>query len=134
MGQRFFSAAEANAALALVRPIAADLVDLHRRLRTLHQEFRARRRNSGTSQEELDAATSQIDALTAQFRACAEELVEIGVQLKDAERGLVDFPGRIDGDRVLLCWQLGEPRVEWYHREEDGFGGRRRIPEPVHVE
>ena len=49
----------------------------------------------------------------------------LGVQLKDFERGLVDFPSLRDGRVVLLCWQLGEgDELEWWHDVDAGFAGR----------
>jgi hypothetical protein len=53
------------------------------------------------------------------------ELEGLGVQLKDFERGLVDFPSLRDGRVVLLCWQLGEgDELEWWHDVDAGFAGR----------
>jgi hypothetical protein len=53
------------------------------------------------------------------------ELESLGVQLKDFDRGLVDFPSLRDGRVVLLCWQLGEgDQLEWWHDMESGFSGR----------
>jgi len=53
------------------------------------------------------------------------ELEALGVQLKDFDRGLVDFPSLRDGKVVLLCWQLGEgEEVEWWHDMDAGFAGR----------
>jgi hypothetical protein len=56
------------------------------------------------------------------------ELHEMGVQLKDYSRGLIDFPSMRDGRVVLLCWQLGEPEyIEWWHEIEAGFAGRKPL-------
>lgn len=56
------------------------------------------------------------------------ELHELGVQLKDYTRGLIDFPAMRDGRVVLLCWQLGEGEtIEWWHEVEDGFAGRQPL-------
>ena len=53
------------------------------------------------------------------------ELESLGVQLKDFERGLIDFPSLRDGRVVLLCWQLGEgDEVEWWHDVDAGYAGR----------
>ncbi len=56
------------------------------------------------------------------------ELHNLGVELKDYSRGLIDFPS-LRGDRlVLLCWQLGEnERIEWWHEPEAGFAGRQPL-------
>ena len=59
------------------------------------------------------------------FTAEIAELEESGVQLKDFDRGLIDFPSLRDGRVVLLCWQLGEgDEVEWWHDMDAGFAGR----------
>lgn len=50
-----------------------------------------------------------------------------GIQLKDLERGLVDFPSVRDGRPVLLCWLLGEPSVDFWHELSTGFAGRRPL-------
>lgn len=59
------------------------------------------------------------------------ELEERGIVLRDVERGLVDFPSRHpQGKTVLLCWQIGEPDLGWWHLPEDGIAGRRPLPLP----
>ena len=56
------------------------------------------------------------------------ELEELGVQLKDYERGLIDFPTMRDGRIVLLCWKLDEgDQLEWWHEVEAGFAGRQPL-------
>lgn len=51
-----------------------------------------------------------------------------GLELKGIAPLLLDFPARLDGDSVLLCWLEGERELRWYHRPEYGFAGRRLIP------
>lgn len=55
------------------------------------------------------------------------EFDAIGVQVKDLEQGLLDFPCIIDGQTVLLCWKLGEKEIAYWHTEEDGFAGRKPL-------
>jgi hypothetical protein len=55
------------------------------------------------------------------------EIEEIGVQVKDLEQGLLDFPSTIDGRPVLLCWKLGEKEIGFWHSPEDGFAGRKPL-------
>jgi hypothetical protein len=55
------------------------------------------------------------------------EFEEIGVQVKDLELGLLDFPCVLDGQTVLLCWKLGEKDIGFWHTEEDGFAGRKPL-------
>ncbi|HEY4382284.1 MAG TPA: DUF2203 domain-containing protein [Acidobacteriaceae bacterium] len=55
------------------------------------------------------------------------EIDEIGVQVKDLEQGLLDFPCVMDGKMVLLCWKLGEKEIGFWHTPEDGFAGRKPL-------
>jgi hypothetical protein len=57
------------------------------------------------------------------------EMDEIGVQVKDLEAGLLDFPCRLDDEIVLLCWRAGEPSIEHWHTMESGFQGRQPVDE-----
>ena len=56
-----------------------------------------------------------------------QEIERAGVLLKDIELGLIDFRAEMDGEPALLCWQFGEPEVTFWHREGEGFAGRRPI-------
>jgi hypothetical protein len=58
------------------------------------------------------------------------ELEEQGLVLRDPDRGLIDFTALHNGREVLLCWQLGEDELGWWHLPEDGFAGRRPLPLP----
>jgi hypothetical protein len=63
--------------------------------------------------------------------AALAELEERGVVIRQVDKGLVDFPSRgSDGEAYLLCWQVGEPELAWWHRPEDGFAGRHPLPLP----
>jgi hypothetical protein len=56
-------------------------------------------------------------------------LERLGVIVKDADRGLVDFPAlRESGEEVLLCWQVGEDEIGYWHGLEEGFAGRKPLP------
>jgi hypothetical protein len=55
------------------------------------------------------------------------EIDEIGVQVKDLDKGLLDFPCAMEGKTILLCWKLGEKEIGYWHSEEEGFAGRKPI-------
>jgi hypothetical protein len=61
------------------------------------------------------------------LREAIEGITELGVQVKDLETGLVDFPTTYHGEEVLLCWRLGEPRIGHWHGLEEGVRGRKPI-------
>jgi hypothetical protein len=55
------------------------------------------------------------------------EINAIGVQVKDLDIGLLDFPCKVNGEIVLLCWRMGEPTISHWHGTEEGYAGRRPI-------
>jgi hypothetical protein len=72
---------------------------------------------------------SEMEGHMQQVRESIAEIDAIGVQVKDLDSGLLDFPCRIDDQVVLLCWKLGEPAIEHWHTMEAGFKGRQPVDE-----
>jgi hypothetical protein len=127
---RTFTPDEANSALDQVRPLAGRMVELRARLGELEHEQREVVRivaGNGSGEGVGDARTPEFVKLARELQDVVDELTSIGVQLKDADAGLLDFPAVRQGEDVLLCWRVGEPAVEWWHGVEDGFAGRQRI-------
>jgi hypothetical protein len=76
---------------------------------------------------DVSAVQSELEREAEALRECVVAIEAAGAIVKDLDTGLVDFPSERDGEPVLLCWQLGEERIAWYHREEDGFAGRKPL-------
>jgi len=62
-------------------------------------------------------------------RETLEEIGKIGVQVKDLDTGLLDFPCRIEGETVLLCWKMGEESITHWHTTDTGFHSRQPVDE-----
>lgn len=117
-----FTVAEARAELARLRPVLDEIVAL----RADAAELAAALAPGGTPTPvgglpELKGAQARLDELLT-------EVQEAGVELKGFAPLLVDFPARLDGEDVLLCWLEGDAELAWYHRSDLGFAGRRRLP------
>jgi hypothetical protein len=72
---------------------------------------------------------AEMDAQLQRVRETIAEIDAIGVQVKDLEAGLLDFPCRVDDEIVLLCWRIGEPAIEHWHTMDSGFQGRQPVDE-----
>lgn len=120
-----FKLAEANRALPLVQRIVTDIVREYARLRELHRLCREYDTQGDATRAEQ--TREQYMIVTDKLTGLRDELEEIGCELKDYALGLVDFPARIDGRDMLLCWKLGESRVEHWHGLDAGFGGRQPV-------
>jgi hypothetical protein len=132
MAERSFTPGEANNALPQVRPVAERLVALRTRMRELEQTqselvTAIGGNGGGYAATDLNAAQSELAGLADAAIACVERLDELGVQLKDIDSGLLDFPSERDGRPVLLCWRVGEDSIAYWHGLEDGFAGRKPI-------
>jgi len=75
------------------------------------------------------ARRAEMEKHIQRARETVQEIDEIGVQIKDLDAGLLDFPCRVDEEVVLLCWKAGEPAIEHWHTVESGFQGRQPIDE-----
>jgi hypothetical protein len=130
---RHFTPEEANAALEQVRPLVEQLVagrEEHTRAVERQEELEQKIRGNGGGipPAELASATAEVDALARRLARLVDEIAGHGAQVKDLDSGLVDFPALRRGETVLLCWQLGEDEIAWWHRVEDGYAGRRPLP------
>ena len=127
---RTFTPSEANSALERVRPLAEQMVAVRTRLVELEDEQREVVKiiaGNGSGYGVGEARTPEFARLAAELDDLLNRLAELGVEVKDAETGLLDFPAMRNGEEVLLCWRSGEDAVEWWHSREEGFAGRRRI-------
>lgn len=133
MAERYFTAAEANETLGTVRPLAEELVAHRRNLREA-QERRAelvhRIAGNGGALDGRRVATleEEVNHEAQALARCVARIQELGVLVKDLDRGLVDFPALRGDEEVLLCWQVGEDEVGYWHGLEEGFAGRRPLP------
>lgn len=130
---RTYTVEEANTALAEVRPLVEGIVEACLKLPELQEAARVADYKSSRPSAGPEEERAYEDAQQAMHRAeldlaeNALRLERLGVALKDPQVGLIDFYGYRDGELVELCWKLGEPAVEHWHRIGEGFAGRRSI-------
>ena len=132
MAERSFTPDEANNALEQVRPVAERLVAVRTRMRELETSqgelvTAIGGNGGGYAATDLNAAQSELGGLADAALACVDKLEELGVVLKDIDRGLLDFPSEREGAEVLLCWHVGEESVASWHGLEEGYAGRKPI-------
>ena len=121
---------QANRALPLVRRIVDDIVAQYRRWQDRVRELESLNAARTAADDVPRAAEleSEIQSLATEIEGFRRELRDLGLEVKDYERGLVDFPGVVDGREVFLCWRIGEPAVQFWHDKDAGYAGRRPIP------
>ena len=132
---RNFTQEEANDALEVVRPLVERLVAARRRFvhvagRLGQVEGRVAGNGGGLDPERVRDLQEKAAGAGAEIAVLMGELEAAGVQVKDLDRGLIDFPARHpeSDETVLLCWHLGEEDVRYWHGVEEGFAGRKPLP------
>jgi len=111
--KRFFTIAQANRALVLVRRIIADIISDYQRLSELQEVLEAAQQSARYDQAE--ATGQEVIRVVERIQSCARELEEVGVQLEDWTVGVVGFPSIADGREVTLTWRPDELKVMYWH-------------------
>ena len=125
---QLFTVERANRTLPLVRRIVEDIVREHERWQDAIEKLDLlSSTSSALAAPQLAALEREVQVIARDIDAFQGELEALDIQLKDRRLGLVDFPSELDGRRVLLCWRLGEPSVQYWHDEDVGFAGRQPL-------
>ena len=128
-----FTLDEAERARRSIEPILAEAIehrrvalDFERRLAALAQRIQLSGGLALRHEKALELRQG-FDGATEKIQATVERIEAVGCMVKDLDLGLVDFPGRLNGEDVFWCWRLGEDRIRFWHRQSEGFAGRKPI-------
>jgi hypothetical protein len=130
---RLFNLTEAERARREVEPLLVQAMEVRRGLGELEEKLNAvstRIMMMGGVTVDYDAVARvrrQHNQLVAQIKDALEKIQATGCVVKDLDTGLVDFPTIINDEEVYLCWRLGEDRIRFWHRQDEGFSGRKPI-------
>ncbi|HKW57253.1 MAG TPA: DUF2203 domain-containing protein [Candidatus Acidoferrum sp.] len=131
--QRLFTLTEAERARKELEPFLVEAMDCRKKLSGLETDLSAasaRIMMMGgvlVPYEKLAALRSEHQQLAQSLKAALNRILQTGCLIKDLEVGLLDFPAVIDNEDVYLCWKFGEDRIRFYHRQDEGFAGRKPI-------
>jgi hypothetical protein len=124
---KVFTLQEANTLLSDVAPKLREIRNYYSSVARYREAAQAAAVSAEMGGGGMEGGSQYVNVLY-ELGKLTTELHELGVQLKDYTRGLIDFPSMRDGRIVLLCWQLGEGEsIEWWHEVEDGFAGRQPL-------
>ena len=131
--ERRFTLEEAQQLLdSELRALAERMVEERARSRDLEARWRklviAIGSNGGNMERpEVRDLQAAVEASHAELEEIVGRFTAEGVQVKDMDRGLIDFPAWVGGQDALLCWHVGEERIAFWHSPEDGFAGRKPL-------
>src|SRR5262245_25355109 len=125
MEERIFTLIEAQRLLPVLRSLLEDIGSVWSRIRELDPEIQ-KARDKAQFDGYSEFGVEYVE-LVSHLVTLLHHIKDMGVLLKDAGKGLCDFPYMRQGKVVYLCWQLGEDRIEYWHDIETGFAGREPL-------
>lgn len=135
--QKTFTLAEAHTLLPVLRSLIKRAMDDKGVIEAVEQELQDLKHRillSGGLFVDVPAVArrrAERDKALQDIKDTLAEIDAIGVQVKDLDIGLLDFPCVVEDEIVLLCWKYGEDKIEFWHGVEEGFKGRKPIDERI---
>ena len=122
---RIFTVGEANSILPELEVLLTQIQKARRFLYQCREEIHKARAKAdlGGGSPKGPSYLKSLEFIIKQL----EKIQDMGVLVKDIERGLCDFPFMRDGKMVYLCWELGEFEIEWWHSTDTGFSSRKHL-------
>ncbi len=125
---KLFTVSEANEILTFVRPQLEKIKREYEKMSLYRESARAAATAGNESGGGGMSGGSEYVKSLYEIGKHTTEIHELGIQLKDYTRGLIDFPSLREGRIVLLCWQFGDSdKLEWWHETDTGFAGRQPL-------
>lgn len=122
---RYFTLAEANEALKTIRPLVGEMLEIRSKILAAQPEaWSAVEKSAGNGGNQALSAMVQD---FGRFDALIHQILATGVEIKDINVGLLDFPALRNGREVYLCWKYGEGNIAFWHELDAGFAGRKPI-------
>lgn len=125
MPPKYFTPEEANALLPRIRELMGEIFAARDRILSARPEILPVLEKAA-----MNGGNRKAGEVVQDFEKIERGIARIhvlGAQVRDISRGLVDFPYQREGQDVLLCWQYGEEKIEYWHDEETGFRGRQPL-------
>jgi hypothetical protein len=131
--QRIFTLTEAESTRREVEPFLIEAIGVRKRLNALEQELAAVSTRimlmGGVLVPYTKLAEKRVEhqSLAEVMKSNLEKILSTGCMIKDLDIGLLDFPAVINNEEVYLCWKLGEDRIRYYHKQNEGYAGRKPL-------
>jgi len=137
MSSRTFTLDEAQDLLPVLESLLRTCIDGKKLIESVDAEFQVLAHriflSGGMSLNVVNLAQrkAEREKTFQRVKDAMSEIDAIGVQVKDLDVGLLDFPCEVDGQTILLCWKLGENAITHWHGVSEGFAGRKLIDQRI---
>lgn len=137
MAEKTFTLDEAQSLLPVLESLLKSAIEGKKLAEAIDAEFQEIAHhvflNGGTFLKIVPLAKrrAERDKAVQTVKDAITEIASIGVQVKDLDMGLLDFPCVVQGEMILLCWKLGEKAITYWHGLEEGYAGRKPIDDRI---
>jgi hypothetical protein len=131
--QKLFTLAEAERMRADLEPVLLEAMEARRRMNAADEwlaTLAAKIQMAGGMRFDYEEAARhrlERNSLEKSVESAVERIHSTGCMVKDLDVGLLDFPARLNNEDIYFCWRVGEDRIRFYHRQDEGFAGRKPI-------
>jgi hypothetical protein len=125
---KYFSVAEAEALIPDLERIFEAVIELAAKAEAKAERIRGMAEDEKRHVSDLAIEKSQLQFLANAMNDWFRKIADLGALPKGIDPALVDFPHRLAGQDVYLCWKLGDQKITHYHGMDEGFGGRKALP------
>lgn len=137
MAQKHFTLQEAQVLLPVLKSLLKQAIDGKKLIESIDADFQELAQRiflSGGLLVEIGKVAmrrAEREKTAQRIKDVVAEIDATGVQVKDLDMGLLDFPCVVDGKTILLCWKMGEEKITHWHDLEEGYAGRKLIDETI---
>ncbi|MDN4523206.1 DUF2203 domain-containing protein [Fictibacillus fluitans] len=124
---KYFTVEEANQLLPVITRELEALQHLQLSFVKFYDQLEKLRLSDNPPDEDFFVLESKLDFMEMEAQSYIHNIHSFGAELKDIHAGLIDFPGMIGNEEVLLCWRQGEPAITHYHGVEEGYINRKSL-------
>jgi hypothetical protein len=128
---RYFTVQEAEALIPELEKIFSNVLNIHAQAEAKARKL-AELQSRGQTASEQVLERAQLQFLINGMNEWLNKILDLGAFPKGIDPALVDFPYRLEGYEVHLCWKFGEKEITHYHGLEEGFAGRKTLPRKTH--
>ncbi|WP_347550200.1 DUF2203 domain-containing protein [Pseudalkalibacillus hwajinpoensis] len=133
MEKKYFTVEEANGLLAVLKRELTGLKRLKIQFNEQYEQIEQHkktllyRHKTKVDEDIIFKKEARMEFMEMEVQTFITNIMSLGVDIKDVEEGLIDFPALINGKEVLLCWKIGEEEVSFYHSDLGGYKTRKPI-------
>lgn len=125
---KYFTIPEAEALIPELEKVFAAVGEIRPKAEAKMTLIRALQSTGDANVSQLAIEQAQLEFLVNGMNEWLQKIIDLGAMPKGIEPALVDFPYRLGGKEVYLCWQVGDKAITHYHGLEEGFAGRKKLP------